>query len=96
VGGATNLAVGAKKVFVMMEYFAKDGSSTIVPSCTLPLTGQRCVTTIYTDIAVLDLIGGKVVLRELIDGITLQALQAETSVDLLVSPQLKLLQVPAL
>ncbi len=96
VGGAMDLAVGAKKLFVMMEYFAKDGTCKIVPQCTLPLTGQRCVTTIYTDIAVLDLIDGKVVLRELIDGITLYTLQAETPVDLLVSPQLRLMQVPAI
>ncbi len=95
VGGAMDLAVGAKNVFVMMEYFSRDGSCKIVPTCTLPLTGQRCVTTIYTDIAVLDLIDGKVVLRELIDGITLYTLQAETPVELQVSPQLRLLTVPA-
>ncbi len=96
VGGAMDLAVGAKKVFTMMEYFAKDGSCKIVPQCTLPLTGLRCVTTIYTDIAVLDLIDGKVVVRELIDGITLHTLQAETPVELRVSPQLRLMEVPTL
>jgi len=96
VGGAMDLAVGAKKLFVMMEYFAKDGACKIVPQCTLPLTGQRCVTTIYTDIAVLDVVGGKVVLRELIEGITLHTLQAETPVELLVSPHLCLLQAPQL
>lgn len=96
VGGAMDLAAGANQVFVMMEYFAKDGSCKILPQCTLPLTGQECVTTIYTDIAVLDLLDGKVVVRELIEGITLHTLQAETEVQLHVSPDLKLLQVPAL
>ena len=96
VGGAMDLAVGAKQVFVMMEYFAKDGTCKIVPECTLPLTGQGCVTTIYTDIAVLDLVDDRVVLRELIEGITLQTLQAETEVELIVSTQLKLLQAPPL
>ena len=96
VGGAMDLAAGAKQVFVMMEYFAKDGSCKILPQCTLPLTGQECVTTIYTDIAVLDLINGKVVVRELIEGITLHTLQAETEVQLHVSPNLRLLQPPAL
>lgn len=96
VGGAMDLAAGAKKVFVMMEYFAKDGSCKILPRCTLPLTGQHCVTTIYTDIAVLDLIDGKVVLRELVDGLTLQVLQAETPIALTLSPSLRLMQVPAL
>jgi 3-oxoadipate CoA-transferase, beta subunit len=88
-------AAGAKHVLVMMEYFAKDGSARLVPKCTLPLTGKACVTTVYTDIAVLDLIAGKVWLRELIEGITLHTLQAETDVQLHVSPALKLLQGPA-
>ncbi len=96
VGGAMDLAVGAKHVLVMMEYFAKDGSAKIVPKCTLPLTGQRCVTTVYTDIAVLDLADGKVWVRELIEGITLHTLQSETDVQLRVSPTLALLSAPAL
>ncbi len=96
VGGAMDLAVGAKHVLVMMEYFAKDGSAKIVPRCTLPLTGKKCVTTVYTDIAVLDLVDGKVWLRELIEGITLHTLQAETDVQLHVSPQLALLDTPSL
>jgi len=96
VGGAMDLAVGAKKVLVMMEYFAKDGSAKILPACTLPLTGLACVTSVYTDIAVLDIIEGKVFVREIIEGITLQTLQAETDVELHVSPVLKLLQTPLL
>lgn len=96
VGGAMDLAVGAKHVFVMMEYFAKDGSAKIVEQCNLPLTGLRCVTSIYTDIAVLDLVDGKVFVREIIEGITLHALQAETDIELHVSPQLGLLKPPAL
>ncbi len=91
-----DLAVGAKQVFVMMEYFAKDGSAKIVEQCNLPLTGLKCVTTIYTDIAVLDLINGKVFVREIIEGITLHSLQAETDVELHVSEQLGLLKPPAL
>ena len=96
VGGAMDLAVGAKQVFVMMEYFAKDGSCKIVPACTRPLTGQGCVTTVYTDIAVLDLVDGRVILRELIEGISLQTLQAETDLELQVSPRLTLLSPPPL
>jgi len=96
VGGAMDLAAGAKQVFVMMEYFAKDGSAKLVPQCTLPLTGLGCVTSIYTDIAVLDFIAGKVFVRELIEGITLYTLQTETEVELQVSPNLKLLKAPPL
>ena len=52
VGGAMDLAIGAKQVLVMMTLFTKDGTSKLVPSCTYPLTGRRCVSRVYTDHAV--------------------------------------------
>jgi 3-oxoadipate CoA-transferase beta subunit len=51
VGGAMDLAIGAKQVFVMMSLFAKDGSAKLVPECTYPLTGKACVSRVYTDVA---------------------------------------------
>lgn len=52
VGGAMDLAIGAKSVFVMMNLFAKDGTAKLVPQCTYPLTGIRCVSRVYTNHAI--------------------------------------------
>ena len=76
VGGAMDLAIGAKKVFVMMTLFTKDGTAKIVPECTYPLTGLRCVSRVYTDYATfeMDLTGdGHVRVLETF-GVTLHAL----------------------
>ncbi|ANN65211.1 3-oxoacid CoA-transferase subunit B [Bordetella bronchialis] len=55
VGGAMDLASGAKQVFVMMELTTREGQSKLVPQCTYPLTGVRCVSRVYTDLAVFDI-----------------------------------------
>ncbi|MFC8943057.1 CoA-transferase [Streptomyces griseoincarnatus] len=54
VGGAMGLAVGAKRSIVMMTLLTKDGRPKLVPDCTLPLTGVRCVSRVYSDVAVID------------------------------------------
>ncbi|WP_244930862.1 3-oxoacid CoA-transferase subunit B [Nocardioides sp. W7] len=64
VGGAMDLAIGAKSVFVMMTLFAKDGSPKLVPECSYPLTGVGCVDRVYTDVATFDLGPDGVVVRE--------------------------------
>ncbi|MFE5896930.1 3-oxoacid CoA-transferase subunit B [Streptomyces sp. NPDC056488] len=64
VGGAMDLAIGAKRVFVMMTLFTKTGAPKLVPRCTYPLTGPGCVDRVYSDLAVLDITPRGVVVRE--------------------------------
>jgi 3-oxoadipate CoA-transferase beta subunit len=82
VGGAMDLAMGAKKVFVMMEHQTKSGESKIVPTCTYPLTGVACVSRIYTDLATIDVTPEGLLVIDMIDGLTLDALQQMTGVSL--------------
>lgn len=83
VGGAMDLALGAKQVFVMMDHLTKRGDSKIVPECTYPLTGVACVNRVYTDLAVLDITAQGVAVREILADITFEALQDVTAVPLL-------------
>jgi 3-oxoadipate CoA-transferase beta subunit len=83
VGGAMDLAIGAKQVFVMMEHQTKTGDSKIVERCTYPLTGIGCVSRIYTDLAVLDVTPAGLRVREMAPGLTLADLQAVTAAPLL-------------
>jgi len=74
VGGAMDLAIGAKSVWVMMDLLTKDGESKIVESCTYPLTGLGCVSRVYTDHAIFDLSAGQLNLVEAFDGHTAASL----------------------
>jgi 3-oxoadipate CoA-transferase beta subunit len=83
VGGAMDLAIGAKKTFVMMEHLTKSGDSKIVERCTYPLTGIACVSRIYTDLAVIDVTSKGLKVVETFNGLGLAELQALTGVPLL-------------
>jgi len=80
VGGAMDLAIGAKKTYVMMEHQTKDGASKIVRSCSYPLTGIGCVSRIYTDLAVIDVTPTGLKLVDVCDGLSLPELQQLTGV----------------
>ncbi len=82
VGGAMDLAIGAKRVFVMMEHQTKSGESKIVERCTYPLTGVACVARIYTDLATIDVTPDGLRVIDMVDGLTLAELQALTGVPL--------------
>jgi 3-oxoadipate CoA-transferase beta subunit len=86
VGGAMDLAIGAKQVFVMMDLLTKKGQSKLVSRCTYPLTGIACVSRIYSDVAIFDLTpqGPRVV--EMVEGMTIEELQRMTGIPLL-APQ---------
>jgi 3-oxoadipate CoA-transferase beta subunit len=82
VGGAMDLAVGAKKVIVMMEHLTKNGESKIVQRCSYPLTGARCVDRIYTDLAVMDVEPDGLHVVEAVEGLTFEELQRLTGIPL--------------
>jgi 3-oxoadipate CoA-transferase beta subunit len=82
VGGAMDLALGAKKVYVMMEHQTKSGESKVVAQCSYPLTGVGCVNRIFTDLAVIDITPDGLVVREMIDGLELDELQRLTGAPL--------------
>jgi len=89
VGGAMDLAIGAKQTFVMMELLTKQGESKLVETCTYPLTGLGCVSRIYTDLAVFDVgpDGARVI--EIVDGLSIEALRKLTGLKLAASDEMQ-------
>lgn len=78
VGGAMDLATGAKQVFVMMDLLTKTGESKLVPECTYPLTGLGCVSRIYSDLAVFDVGPQGASVLEMVEGLSLERLRELT------------------
>jgi 3-oxoadipate CoA-transferase beta subunit len=82
VGGAMDLAIGAKKTYVMMEHLTKSGDSKIVPVCTYPLTGIGCVSRVYTDLATIDITPQGLRVIDMVEGLDLAELQRLSGVPL--------------
>lgn len=82
VGGAMDLVHGAKQVAVITDHTTKDSKPKLLQACTLPLTGVGCVTRVYTNLAVIDIEGGRFVLREKLPALSLDELQSMTGATL--------------
>ena len=82
VGGAMDLAVGARQVWVMMEHQTKSGESRLVRRCTYPLTALGVVKRVYTNLAVLDVTPDGFAVRDMVEGLTLETLQSVTGAPL--------------
>jgi 3-oxoadipate CoA-transferase, beta subunit len=96
VGGAMDLAAGAREVRVLVEHTTKDGRPRIRKRCGYPLTAPHCVKRVYTNLAVLDITPEGVVVREMVDGLDLAGLQERTEARLRVANDWKRLEAPEL
>jgi len=96
VGGAMDLAAGAKDVRILVEHTTKEGEPRIKKSCGYPLTAAKCVSRIYTNLAVIDVTEDGLVVREMVEGLDLAQLQKLTEPKLTLANDWKKLSAPAL
>jgi 3-oxoadipate CoA-transferase beta subunit len=94
VGGAMDLAACARAVWVIMEHNTRSGGPRLRESCGLPLTAVRCVRRIYTDLAVTEVTPDGFVVREVIDGVSKDELQARSGAPLTFAPDCRTLKAP--
>jgi 3-oxoadipate CoA-transferase beta subunit len=83
VGGAMDLAVGAKKIFVMTTHTTKDGIPKLLKKCTFPLTAKKVVNTVYSDLATIDIRDGNMYVRNMVPNLKKEELQLRTDAELI-------------
>jgi len=94
VGGAMDLAAGAKEVRILVEHTTKEGQARIKQACSYPLTAAKCVSRIYTNLAVIDVTKDGLVVREMVEGLDLAGLQKLTEPKLTLANDWKKLAAP--
>jgi 3-oxoadipate CoA-transferase beta subunit len=82
IGGAMDLAVGARRVWIVMEHNTRNGEPRLLHRCSYPLTGKACVKRVYTELAVIDVTDQGFVVRDMVPGLSLSDLQARTGAEL--------------
>ena len=96
IGGAMDLAACARSVWVVMEHVTRKGAPRLLETCVLPLTAVRCVTRVYTDLAIIDITPTGMVVREVLDGVSESELRARTGAPLSFAPDCRALVAPAI
>lgn len=93
MGGAMDLVAGARRLIVAMQHRDKAGTSKILKKCTLPLTGEGCITRVVTDMAVLDRGNNEFILKEVAPGITVDDVKSATDANLSIDPNVKEMKI---
>jgi len=96
VGGGMDLAACARSVWIVMEHVTRKGTPRLLEKCVLPLTAVRCVTRVYTDLAIIDITPAGFVVREMLEGLSEADLRARTGAPLTFAPDCRALKAPAI
>jgi 3-oxoacid CoA-transferase subunit B len=93
IGGAMDLAIGARRLIVAMEHTTREGEPRILPDCTYPLTGKVCVSLVVTDLAVIEVTPAGLMLREVAPDTTVEAVLAATAARITVTPDVRVMEL---